>query len=259
MPQTLQARSAPTLRQGKPNREQSTAPTEAENRRSGRQNNQQSPKGTGSHKTPPHCHTKSSHNHSRSSLTQGAEPSEPRQSSRCRRSTENTREGRQPNLRHQRSSRLGRRGQKRQKPPRVTCGRGSRAKPQAPEEEHGTRLKTKRRTKDTANPTDIAPPQEQDRQLRPERLRNPLRVTCGRARRRKPQAPQEEAKKQTPVRGSTNAYPAQSRRRKRRHSSAASERINTHTHTQGQPGRRSSAKNVRAATAGDGPSVGQAD
>ena len=124
------------------------------------------------------------------------------------------------------------------KPQRVTCGRESRAKPQASEEEHGTRLKTKRRTKDTANPRDIAPPQEQDRQLKPERLRNPQRVTCG-----KPQAPQEEAQKQTPARGSTIAYAAQSRR-ERKHSPAASER--THTHTQGQPVRRSAAKNIKA-------------
>ena len=40
-----------------------------------------------------------------------------------------------------------------------------------------------------------APPQEQDRQLEPERLRNPLRITCGRTRCGKPQAPQEEAQK----------------------------------------------------------------
>ena len=49
--------------------------------------------------------------------------------------------------------------------------------------------------------------------MEPERLRNPQRVTCGRTRRGKPQAPQEEAQKQTAARGSTNAYPAQSRRR----------------------------------------------
>ena len=41
-----------------------------------------------------------------------------------------------------------------------------------------------------------APSQEQDRQLEPERLRNPLRVTCGSTRRGKPQASQEEAQKQ---------------------------------------------------------------
>ena len=97
---------------------------------------------------------------------------------------------------------------------------------------------------DTANPTDIAPPQEQDRHKEPERVRNPLRVTCGRICRGKPQAPQEEAQKQTPVRGSTNAYPAQSRRREGRHSSAASEI--THRNTQGQPRRRASSKNCKA-------------
>ena len=208
----------------------------------------------GSHKAPPHSHTKSSHNHHGSFLSQGAEPSEPRQASRCR-STENTREGQQPNLRPQRSSRSGRRGQKRQKPRRVTCGRGSRAKPQALEEEHGTRLKTKRRTKDTVNPTDIAPPQEQDRQLEPGRLRNPLRVTCGTTPRGKPQAPQKEAQKQTPARGSTIAYPAQSRRRERRHSSAATERTYTHTHRDNHWGG-PQWKTIRSATAGDGLSVG---
>ena len=114
---------------------------------------------------------------------------------------------------------------------RKTAGPGGRAR---------HKFETKRRTKDTANPMDIAPPQEQDRQLEPERLHNPLRVTCGRALRGKPQAPQEEAQKQTPARGSTIAYPARSRRRERRHSSAAPER--THTHTQGQPMRRSAAK-----------------
>ena len=101
---------------------------------------------------------------------------------------------------------------KRQKPPRVTCGAGRGARHKA---------ENKRRTKNTANPTDIAPPLEKDRHLEPERLRNPLRGTCGRTRRGKPQAPQEEAQKQTPVRGSTNADPAQSRRREGRHSSAA--------------------------------------
>ena len=74
--------------------------------------------------------------------------------------------------------------------------KGNLRKPQAPEEEHSTRYKTKRLTKDTANPTNIAPLQEQDRPLEPERLRNPLRVTCGRTRRGKPQVPQEEAQKQ---------------------------------------------------------------
>ena len=140
-----------------------------------------------------------------STLSQGAEPS------RCRRSTETTREGRQPNLRHQRSSRAGRRGQKKAVTPkgnlRKTAGAGGGARHKA---------ENKRRTKDTANPTDMAPLQEQDRHLEPERLRNPLRVTCGRTRRGKPQAPQEEAQKQTLVRGSTNAYPAQSRRREGR-------------------------------------------
>ena len=51
----------------------------------------------------------------------------------------------------------------------------------------------KRRSKDIANPTDRAPPQEQDRHMEPERLRNPRKVTCGRTRRGKPQEPQEEA------------------------------------------------------------------
>ena len=97
---------------------------------------------------------------------------------------------------------------------------------------------------DTANPTDIDPLQEQDRQLEPERVRNPLRVTCSRRRRGKPQAPQEETQKQTPGRVSTNAYPAKSRRIEGRHSSAASER--THRNTQGQPGRRASSKNCKA-------------
>ena len=49
--------------------------------------------------------------------------------------------------------------------PKGNLRQGKLRKPQAPEEEHGTRLKTKRRTKDTAYPTYIAPPQEQDRQL----------------------------------------------------------------------------------------------
>ena len=88
-------------------------------------------------------------------------------------------------------------------------------KPQAPEEEHGTRLKTKRHTKDTANPTDRAPPQEQDRQLEPERLRNTLRVTCGRTSRGKTHASQEEAQKPTPTRGSTIAYHAKQEERKK--------------------------------------------
>ena len=182
------------------------------------------PQRHGEQKAPPHCHKKSSHNHRGSSLSQGAEPSEPQQASRGRKSTENTKE-----------SRAGRRCQKRQKPQKGTCGRESCAKPQAHEEEHGTRLKPKRRTEDTANPTELAPPQEQDRHLEPESLRNPLRETCGRTRCGKPQAPQEEAQKQTPSRGSTNAYPAQSRRRKRSHSSAASERTHT-THRDNQGG-----------------------
>ena len=80
--------------------------------------------------------------------------------------------------------------------PKGNLRQGKLRKPQAPEEEHGTRLKTKRRTKDTANPTYIAPPQEQGRQLELEMLRNPLRVTCSRTSRGKPQAPQEEAQKQ---------------------------------------------------------------
>ena len=130
----------------------------------------------------------------------------------------------------------GRRGQKKAETPkgnprqgklRKTAGAGGGARHKA---------ENKRRSKDTANPIDIAPPQEQDRHLEPERLRNPVRVRCGK--------PQEEAQKQTPVRGSTNAYPAQSRRREGRHSSTASER--THRNTQGQPWRRSSAKNCKA-------------
>ena len=52
--------------------------------------------------------------------------------------------------------------------------------------------------------------------MEPERLRNPRRGTCSRTRRGKPQVPQEEAQKQTPARGTTNAYPAQSRRREGR-------------------------------------------
>ena len=172
-------------------------------------------------------------------MLQGAEPSEHRQASRCRRSTETTREGRQPNLRNQRSSRAGKRGQKKAETQkgnlRKTAGAVGGARHKA---------ENKRHTKDTANATDIAPPQEQDRHLEPERLCNPLRVTCGRTRRGKPQAPQGEAQKQTSVTGSTNAYPAQSRGREGRHSSAASER--THRNTQGQPGRRSSAKNCKA-------------
>ena len=170
-------------------------------------------------------------------MSQGAEPSEHRQASRCRRSTETTRELRQPNLRHQRSSRAGRRGQKKAETPKGNLLQGKLCKTAGA---GGARHKAEnnRRTKD------IAPPQEQDRHLEPERLRNPLRVTCGRTCRGKLQAPQEEAQKETQVRGSTNAYPAQSRRREGRHSSAASER--THRNTQGQPGRRSSAKNCKA-------------
>ena len=118
-------------------------------------------------------HPKSSHNPHGSILTQGAEPREPLQAIQRRRSTENTREGLQPNLRHQHSSRPGIRCQKRQKPRRAACGRGSCTKPQAPEEEHGTRWKTKSLTQDTANPTDRAPPQEQDRQQEPERVAEP--------------------------------------------------------------------------------------
>ena len=135
-----------------------------------------------------HCRPKSSHNPYGRSLTQGAEPSEPLQARRCRRSTDNRREG-------MRSSRSGRRCQKMQKPPRATCGRVSSATA-GPGGRARHKGETKRRTKNTANPTNIAPPQEQDRQLEPERLRNPLRVTCGRKRRGKPQAPQEEAQKQ---------------------------------------------------------------
>ena len=48
----------------------------------------------------------------------------------------------------------------------------------------------------------------------------------------------------TPVKGSTIAYPAPSRRRERRHISAAPER--TYTHTQGQPVMRSAAKTHKA-------------
>ena len=113
-------------------------------------------------------------------------------------------------------------GNRRQRELRKTAGASGRARHMA---------ENKRRTKDTANPTDIAPPQEQDRHMEPERLRNPRRVTCGRTRRGKPQAPQEEAQKQTPARGSTNAYPAQSRRREGTHSSTATQ--STHTTTQG--------------------------
>ena len=130
-------------------------------------------RGMGSQKASPQCHPTSSHNPHGSSLTQGAEPSEPLQAIRRRRSTENIREGLQPNLRHRRSSRPGIRCQKRQKPRRATCGRGSCTKPQAPEEEHGTRWKTKSLTQDTANPTDRAPPQEQDRQQEPEKVAEP--------------------------------------------------------------------------------------
>ena len=230
----------------------STAPTEVENRRRRRQNNQKSPRGKGSQKAPPHCHPKSSHNPYGSSLTQGAEPSEPLQANRCRRSTENTREGLLPNLRHQRSSRSSRRCQKRQKLRRATCGRVSCAKPQAPEEEHGTRSENQAPHQRHRKPNRHRSTQEQDRQLEPERLRKPLTVTCGRTLRGKPQ---EEAQKQTPARGSKKAYPAQSRRRER-HSSAARER--TDTPKQGQPGG-SQRKLARSATAGDGLSGVKAD
>ena len=95
--------------------------------------------------------------------------------------------GLQPNLSHQRSSRPGIRCQKRQKPRRATCGRGSCPKPQASEEEHGTRWKTKRRTKDATPMTPQTQQTELHRRSRTgnwsqKSLRNPLRVTCGRKR-----------------------------------------------------------------------------
>ena len=125
-----QKRTHPKARESK----QGTAQPPQKSRTAGRQHdNQQSPRGKGNQKAPPHCHPKSSHNPYGSSLIQGAEPREPLQASRCR-STENTREGLPPILRHQCSSRSGRRCQRRQKPRRATC-----AKSQAPEEEHGTR------------------------------------------------------------------------------------------------------------------------
>ena len=94
-------------------------------------------------------------------------PANPLQASRSR-STENTREGLQPNRSQQRSSWPSIRCQKRQKPRGATC-----PKPQAPEEEHHTRWNTKSLTKDTANQRDRAPPQEQDRQLEPEKFAYP--------------------------------------------------------------------------------------
>ena len=136
-PQTPQARRVPTRRQGKPNSEQSTAPTEAENRRRGQQNNQHIPRGKGSHKASPYCHTKSSHNHHGSSLTQG----ETRQDSRC---TAPRTQGKGGSPTNAISAAVGRQTgtKKRQKPRRVSCGRACRAKPQASEAEHGTRVKT---------------------------------------------------------------------------------------------------------------------
>ena len=129
-----------------------------------------------------------------------------------------------------------------QKPLRVTGGRGSCTKDAGAVGRARHMAENKRRSKETTNPTDIDPPQ--DRHMEPERLRNPRRETCGRTRRGKPQAPQEEAYKQTPARGSTNAYPTQSRRREGRYSSTASQ--STHTTTQGQPGMRLEAKNRKA-------------
>ena len=66
-------------------------------------------------------------------------------------------------------------------------------------------------------------------QLEPERLRNLLRVTCGRTRCGKQQVPQEEAQKQTPARGSTIAYPEQSRRREKK-TQCRHVRKDLHTH-----------------------------
>ena len=57
--------------------------------------------------------------------------------------------------------------------PQGNLRQGKLHQPQAPEEEHGTRWKTKSLTQNTANPTDRAPLQEQDRQQEPEKVAEP--------------------------------------------------------------------------------------
>ena len=164
----------------------------------------------------------------------GAEPSKPLQASRCRRSTDNTREGLPPNLRHQRSSRSGRRCQKRQKPPRATCANrrpGERAWHKAENQATHQRHSKPNKHSSTAG-AGRATGARMVAELPKGNLRQDTpRKTAGAA---------GGGTEATPVIGSTIAYPAPSRRRERRHSSAAPEK--TYTHTQGQPVRRSAAK-----------------
>ena len=153
-----------------------------------------------------------------------------------------------PNLRHQRSSRSGRRRQKRQQPPRVTCGRVSSAnrRPRRKSTTPGRKPSDAPKTLQTQQQSSTAgagqatgarkvaePPKGN--------LRQETRKTAGAAGR---------GTEATPERGSTIAYPAPSRRRERRHSSAASER-SPHTHRDHQRGG-PQLKPTRPATAGYG-------
>ena len=134
-----------------------------------------------------------------------------------------------PNLCHQRRSRSGRRCQKRQQPPRVTCGRVSsanrrpRRKSTTPGRKPSDAPKTPQ-TQQQSSTAGVGQATEARKVAEPPKgnLRQDMsRKTAGAAGR---------GTEATPERGSTIAYPAPSRRRERRHSSAASEG-SPHTHT----------------------------
>ena len=180
-------------------------------------------------------------------MTQGAKPSEPLQARRRRRSTDNKREGLPPNLRHQRSRRSGRRRQKRQQPPRVTCGRVSSA----------SRRLRRKSTTPGRKPSDAPKtPQTQQKSSiagagQATGARKVAETPKGNLRQETPRKTAGAAGRgteATPERGSTIAHPAPSRRRERRHSSAASEKF-PHTHRDHQR-RGPQLKPTRPATAG---------
>ena len=84
--------------------------------------------------------------------------------------------------------------------------------------------------------------------MEPERLRNPLRVTCGKTRRGKPRETAGKRHRSNTRRGSTIAYPTPSRRRERETAPPPQKDPHTHTGTtrDGEP----QLKPTRPATAG---------
>ena len=125
---------------------------------------------------------------------------------------------RQPKLRHQRSSRAGR----------------SRKWAENPKGEPvvgwAAQNRRRRRKSKAQNTTDRSPPQEQDRQKEAERMREPRRGTCGRVRRGKPQAPQEEAQKKIPRKRLHKCLPSAEQEEKGRHSATVMQCTHTEKH-----------------------------